>query len=153
MRRSRRSGYNDPMLRGRTGQRIAALLALTVWVGFAGGAEAGEILSQALGFHRNCHMACCRKRPHTGAEATPHHVSHHSASESRAPASPFSLDVSLTCGGRCALQIGPNGEDGLLTRTGSPSITTSSGKVPSIEGLVFPKQVIVSSFPARAPPV
>jgi hypothetical protein len=79
-----------PMVRGPFGQKIAAILTLTLWIGFAGGDEAVEILAQALGVRGTCQMACCRKHLNGTATATDHH-GHLATSEDRTPASSFSI--------------------------------------------------------------
>jgi hypothetical protein len=144
------------MVRGRSGRRIAATLALTVWVGFAGGAEAAEILAQAFGFHGNCHMACCRERADAacprGARTTGHHGGHGASSENGTPPSPFSISPISGCGAPCCLQLGGGRADGLLARVSSPARTSASERGRSIPSLLVPKSDIVSSFPARAPP-
>jgi hypothetical protein len=144
------------MLRGRSGRRIAALLALTVWIGFAGGAEAGEILSRSLGFHRNCHMACCRKRsdessPRT-ATASGHHGHHQTVSDNEIPASSLSVSSATDCEGRCALQLGPERDDGLLVSAAAsaPGMSVETGHF--APALVVPKSISLSACSPRAPP-
>ncbi len=143
------------MVRRQSGRRVAAILALTGWLGFAGGGDAAEFLAQTLGFHGACGMACCRERPDAACPrgtTTSHHGSHGSAPEGETPGSPLSISTLSNCESQCALQLGPSRKEGVLSRNPSQEPVTSSATGRSNPSFELPKSDLLSSVPARAPP-
>jgi hypothetical protein len=149
----------------RTSRRFAATLALTGWIGFAGGGESAKILAQAFGFHGDCRMPCCREqanaacpRMRAAANDPPEggHA-HHSApavaaDETTVPSSPLSFSSSRSgCEERCALL-----SSSLRSALSAASIVTSS---PSTTGRTYPGVTaerpstrFLRDVPSRAPP-
>lgn len=144
-------------------RRLAATLALTGWVGFAGGGEAAELLAQAFGSHGDCRMACCREQVNAScprmsgaavvANGDSHQHSGHEAarSDSPFPAPALAISAISSCEENCALLLGLNRSALAPQRSPAPAAPDVPA-VPSVRATDLPSARFLSTVPSRAPP-
>jgi hypothetical protein len=157
----------DVMARRRSPRRFAAILALTGWIGFAGGGDAAAFLAQTLGFHGDCRMPCCRGRmeaacPRLSAAASDASVrghSHHSqsggravaASDASAPSASLSISSGSSCAERCALLSGLHRSALTAERIASPTPPTPITTCPPV-AVDRTTSRFLGNVSSRAPP-
>jgi hypothetical protein len=152
------------MIRGRFPRRFLAILTLAGWVGFAGGGEAAELLAQALGFHGDCRMPCCREQANASCPrmrgdqtesseaAHAHHaVQADSTEDASAPRSPLSLSARSTCEERCVLLAGLHRPGLTVEGAGSATPPANETAPPSVT-TERPSVRFLRDVPSRAPP-
>jgi hypothetical protein len=155
------------MVLGHPTRQFLALLALSGWIGFAGGGDAAKLLAQALGFHGDCHMPCCREQanaacprmrgPASDASGSPegghsHHAGHAVArNEASAPASPLSLSSRSTCEEQCATLAGLHRSALKVEGTANPT-PPANETAPRTISAERPSVRFLRDVPSRAPP-
>jgi hypothetical protein len=155
------------MVRRHSLRRLLAASALAGWVSFAGGGEVAELFAQALGFHGDCRMPCCREQanaacprmrgPASDASESPegghsHHAGHAvEANDASFPSSSFSLSAPSSCEEQCASLSGAIRSALSAERIATPSPPADETARPVVTANRSSVRFL-TSVPSRAPP-